>query len=188
MAPAPVPVFDLFQSGQQASTPAARGARRGPKGSPARRETIAAATVALCAALLSVAIWVATATRSTSPADAPGAGAGEPVAAPESGPSTDAALSDATMGIAPTPSAIPAGPPSPEELAHWRSVLERVKILSAAGDIESLEAAAKALRDLKKEAPSEAHPVDLDDQIDALESRIDDLTIRRFLRSPDATP
>lgn len=182
MPSAPVQVFDLFQPSQQASSPSPRAGRsRAPgKQSPARREAVAAATVALCAALLSVAIWAATATRTASPGVQ-----GDATAAPEADPASTGAIP--TPVVSQTPAIAPPSPPTPEELAHWRSVLERVKILSAAGDIESLESAAKALRELKKDAPAEAHPADLDDQIDAIESRIDDLTIRKFLRSPDGS-
>ena len=55
----------------------------------------------------------------------------------------------------------PAAPATPELPEHWRTVLERAALLVALGDIESLEQAAKTLRQVR-EAPLEARPDDLE--------------------------
>lgn len=192
------PVFDFFPPiGAAGASPGAgpgvAAGRRGSGRDSARRQAAAAATIALCASVLSVAIWLATSARPGSPAS--------PAARAQSDASSDATpVPSATPGAPGTPGTTPGAngaaqpalgleagragqiPATPEVLAHWRSVLERVAILEAAGDIESLEQAIKALREMQREAPPEARPDDLAARIDAIEATIDELTIKKFLR------
>lgn len=170
---------DLF------AAPAAPSAGRGPATREAIRESrhranavghaVAAATVALCAAALSVAVWAASAAHAVGSADAaPTTPSESPAGVP--GP-TGPASPDAGQSAAPTTAG-----PTPEELEAWRVRIATAATLSQSDDIKSLEEAVVILRDVQKDAPEAVRPADLGASIESLERRIDDLTIRKFLR------
>jgi hypothetical protein len=150
-----------------------RSARESRRRANAVGHAVAAATVALCAAALSVAVWAASAAQSVNanadPAPLPDAAQGAPGAA--------AGSLEGESATYQTQSEPPAA-----DLDIWRVRLETAASLGAADDIASLEQAIAILREVLQEAPPAAKPSDLGDQIEALERRVDDLTIRKFLR------
>lgn len=170
--------FDaLFAPGAERPSPAVSrtSARESRRRANAVGHAVAAATVALCAAALSIAVWAASAAHAVNTGSGSDATVG--VSTEEVAGSAAASVS-ATEGTSHSNSE-QIGP----DLDVWRVRLETASTLSAADDITSLEQAIAILREVLQEAPAAARPADLGDQIETLERRVDDLTIRKFLRN-----
>jgi hypothetical protein len=173
-----------FGSDSPASPPIRRTGRERRERAGAVRQAVAAATVALCAAALSVAVWAASAAHAvsgqnaTTESNATAADASDQA----DGPAT-IAIDGSIPSPAPAAGLNPGQPdttlPVPES---WHVRLTAALALGEADDIESLEQAVSILRQLEKEAPQAAASEDLSDRIEALERKVDDLTIRKFLR------
>lgn len=161
-------------SAQPAGAPVSRlSARESRRRANAVGHAVAAATVALCAAALSVAVWAASAAQSVKIDQAPSPTADLATSAS----STPAGSLEGDVATSQTISE-----PTTADLDIWRVRIETAASLGAADDIASLEQAIAILREVLQEAPPAAKPSDLGDQIEALERRVDDLTIRKFLR------
>ncbi len=164
---------DLFtpMSEPLGAPPSRSSARESRRRANAVGHAVAAATVALCAAALSVAVWAASAAHAINTDASPAQES--PDAAQGAEPGLTGSPTEDTRS-----NAEPVG----ADLDVWRIRLETAATLSAADDIASLEQAIAILREVLQEAPTQARPADLGDQIEALERRVDDLTIRKFLR------
>jgi hypothetical protein len=140
------------------------------------RHAITAATVALCAAALSVAVWAASAAQAVSGSPEPKAPASEAEITGETGSPSGHSTSASPVPAQAQPDATL---PVPES---WHVRLTAALALGEADDIKSLEQAVSILRQLEQEAPQAAADEGLSERIEALERRVDDLTIRKFLR------
>ncbi|MGP1308833.1 MAG: hypothetical protein ACTS27_01390 [Phycisphaerales bacterium] len=177
--PAPAGFLDVF-SAPPATAPAERGApstsalraelRTSRRGSRAVRHAVAAATVALCAAALSVAVWAASAAGVAEQPDA------APVASEE--PAAESVVAAAESSQA---APVPPAAPTEADLAEWGRRIDEAVALGAADDAESLKAAIQALREIQRTAPEGVLPADFGATVEALERRLDDLTVERFL-------
>ena len=175
-----VDLFGDAPSSPSSAQPLRRAGRERRQRAGAVRQAVAAATIALCAAALSVAVWAASAAHAVNSqkADAdttPGA-AGQ-IESHDTTPMGQTAT-DETASQQPVtqPDAALSTPES------WKVRLAAGLALSESDEIASLEEAVAILRQLAKEAPQAAASEGLADRIEAIERRVDDLTIRKFLR------
>lgn len=174
---------DLFGGPPSASSsasaaPMQRVRREKRQRAVAVRQAVAAATIALCAAALSVAIWAASAAQAVNSQKAAADEATEPVHEAD-GTARVGEVEGVVAESSPTVTPAADTQPIPES---WHARLQAASALGESDDIESLEEAVVILRQLAREAPQAAASEGLADQIERIERRVDDLTIRKFLR------